>query len=212
MEIQTCPHCRTTVLPSADGTCPSCRQTFTPIERPKIEPLPLAPPLSAFADYVPEARETFMPDANPFNPYAPPKSVDFAPSPAYDRPARKGLAWILFSFGGRIPRRVFWAATIGTEVGFILIGLSIASAFPEPNSGTTGHRTSVIGDLLQLLLCVPIIWTRLAIIVKRWHDHDKSGWWVLIGLIPIIGPIWAFVELGCLRGTYGKNQYGPDPT
>jgi uncharacterized membrane protein YhaH (DUF805 family) len=52
----------------------------------------------------------------------------------------------------------------------------------------------------------------MAIYVKRWQDRDKSGWWILIGFVPIIGGIWAFVECGCLRGTMGDNRYGPDPT
>ena len=53
---------------------------------------------------------------------------------------------------------------------------------------------------------------RLAVSVKRWHDRDKPGTWVLINLIPLVGGIWAFVEVGCLRGTFGPNNYGEDPT
>jgi uncharacterized membrane protein YhaH (DUF805 family) len=54
------------------------------------------------------------------------------------------------------------------------------------------------------------IW--LAVAAKRWHDRGKSGWWTLIVLVPFIGGIWMFVEAGCLRGTVGPNNYGPDPT
>jgi hypothetical protein len=46
---------------------------------------------------------------------------------------------------------------------------------------------------------------------KRYHDRDKSAWWILICLLPIIGGIWQLIELGCLRGTEGSNDYGPDP-
>jgi uncharacterized membrane protein YhaH (DUF805 family) len=46
---------------------------------------------------------------------------------------------------------------------------------------------------------------------KRLHDRDKSGWWVLITLISILGDLWLVVECGCLRGTVGENRYGPDP-
>jgi uncharacterized membrane protein YhaH (DUF805 family) len=56
------------------------------------------------------------------------------------------------------------------------------------------------------------IWIALALHAKRWHDRGKSGWWTLIVLVPFIGAIWLFVELGCLRGTVGPNQYGADPT
>jgi Protein of unknown function (DUF805) len=47
--------------------------------------------------------------------------------------------------------------------------------------------------------------------VKRWHDRGKSGWMVLINLIPLIGWVWTLVELGLLEGTLGPNQYGEDP-
>ena len=45
-----------------------------------------------------------------------------------------------------------------------------------------------------LALYVPFIWISLAVSVKRWHDRDKSGWWILIGLVPLIGSIWQFIE------------------
>jgi uncharacterized membrane protein YhaH (DUF805 family) len=51
----------------------------------------------------------------------------------------------------------------------------------------------------------------LAISIKQWHDRGKSGWWVLIGLIPFIGAIWALIETGFLEGDPGDNQYGPNP-
>ena len=41
--------------------------------------------------------------------------------------------------------------------------------------------------------------------IKRFHDRDKSGWWVLIGLVPIIGAIWLLIELGFLKGTPGAE-------
>ncbi len=53
-------------------------------------------------------------------------------------------------------------------------------------------------------------WSSLAISTKRWHDRNKSGWWFFINLIPLIGPLWAIIETGFLRGTYGENYYGSD--
>lgn len=64
-----------------------------------------------------------------------------------------------------------------------------------------------IAGLLWLALYRP----GLALSIKRWHDRDKSGWWVLIAFVPLVGPIWALVETGFLEGTKGPNQYGPDP-
>ena len=52
----------------------------------------------------------------------------------------------------------------------------------------------------------------IIVYIKRFHDRDKSGWWVLIGLIPIIGAIWLLIELGFLKGTDGPNRFGPPVT
>ena len=69
-------------------------------------------------------------------------------------------------------------------------------------------------DMKELVLLfyagVPIfIWIRLAIAVKRWHDRNKSGWFVLINLIPVVGVLWALIENGFLVGDVSHNEYGP---
>lgn len=140
---------------------------------------------------------------NSQNPYDAPQ-FDQTLSTAASSPARR-LSWkeILFSFDGRIPRRTFWGASILILVAYFAIVLVLMMIF-----GAESGATSIGG----LIMYVPLIWSTLALQIKRWHDRDKSGWWVLIGLIPLIGPIWAFVETGCLRGTVGDNQYGADPT
>ena len=62
--------------------------------------------------------------------------------------------------------------------------------------------------IFSLLILIPAI----LIYIKRWHDRDKSGWWNLILLIPIVGAIWFLVELGFLKGTPGPNRFGPPVT
>ncbi len=54
-------------------------------------------------------------------------------------------------------------------------------------------------------------WTSLAVGAKRCHDRGRSGWFQLITLIPLIGSLWLFVELGLLKGKEGENRFGPDP-
>jgi uncharacterized membrane protein YhaH (DUF805 family) len=66
--------------------------------------------------------------------------------------------------------------------------------------------------MVALVLQVLLIWPSLAVSAKRWHDRDKSAWWILVGLIPIIGNIWILIENGFLRGTEGSNRFGDDPT
>ncbi len=106
---------------------------------------------------------------------------------------------ILFSFTGRITRKTYWLSLLGVIAAmFILIVLL----------GLLGIGESVL-NIAIVLIYIPVMWMSLAIQVKRWHDRDKSGWWVFISFIPIIGPIWAFVENGCLAGDAGVNRFGP---
>ena len=145
-----------------------------------------------------------------------------APDP-YQSPAQSGTGYpvvsqqaakdILFSFQGRIPRRTYWLWGIvsGLAIG-IVIGILGAILGPEVDPTTGAVSGGGLFGLIAGILYIPLIWIGLALGVKRWHDRGKSGWWVLIALVPIVGAIWSFVECGCLRGTVGPNQYGPDPT
>ena len=65
------------------------------------------------------------------------------------------------------------------------------------------------GILLALYSCVTFI-PNLAVAVRRLHDQDKSGWWILIGFVPLIGGIWLLI-LYFIDGTPGPNRFGPDP-
>ena len=56
-----------------------------------------------------------------------------------------------------------------------------------------------------------MIYPAVVVNIKRFHDRNKSGWWVLIALIPLVGALWIVIECGFLRGTVGDNRYGPDP-
>lgn len=47
--------------------------------------------------------------------------------------------------------------------------------------------------------------------IKRWHDHDKSGWWVLIVFIPVLGGLANILVAGFLTSAPGPNRFGPDP-
>jgi uncharacterized membrane protein YhaH (DUF805 family) len=109
----------------------------------------------------------------------------------------------LFSFEGRIPRRAYWGYS------FLIVGIFYAIVLGL--IFTLGEK-SKITMVVMMVLYVPLIWASIAIQAKRWHDRDKSGWWYFIAFIPFIGGIWAFIECGCLRGTFGLNTYGDDPT
>jgi len=108
------------------------------------------------------------------------------------------LKTLLLSFEGRIGRKTYWMCFLAFLGVAVVLG--IATAF-----------LGDIGMIIQLVLLLAMVWCGLAVQAKRWHDRDKSAWWILIGLIPVIGPIWALVENGFLRGTEGDNRFGSDP-
>jgi len=108
------------------------------------------------------------------------------------------ITQVLFSFKGRVPRSTYWYTILGTFLFFFFLGL-LSALFQASEEMFT---------MVILVLYIPVIWVSLAVQVKRWHDRDKSGWWVLITLIPIIGSIWALVENGFLAGDEGMNSYG----
>lgn len=117
---------------------------------------------------------------------------------------------LYFSFDGRIGRKTFWLKgvlplTILSIIIFFVGGLAQEWAYWE-----SGEEAQICMSLVFLPISLFLIWPNLAIVVKRWHDRDKSGWWILIGLIPIIGPMWALVETGFLEGTDGPNRFGAE--
>ena len=130
------------------------------------------------------------------NPYQPPQASLITHQPAKPMTMKD----LLFSFEGRIPRRKYWLAAL-VQMGIMVVPFGIAAAMESEAAFI------VVG-----ILCLPLIYTGLAVGAKRWHDRNKSGWWNLIGFIPYIGGLWAFIECGCLRGTDGPNNYGADPT
>jgi uncharacterized membrane protein YhaH (DUF805 family) len=140
---------------------------------------------------------------------------------------------LLIGFTGRISRAKFWIVAICC-FGFI-VAVTGATAF-FTSSLTTIFQAAIIAE-------IAIAYTAVVSAIKRLHDRNKSGWWVVLfygvpTFMPFLGAfltttvfatsafaaivmvlqfislvvmVWAFIELGCLRGTIGRNQYGPDP-
>jgi uncharacterized membrane protein YhaH (DUF805 family) len=59
-----------------------------------------------------------------------------------------------------------------------------------------------------ILVVIAIAWIAVVMQAKRWHDRNKSAWWVLVNFVPIVGQLWAIVSCCFLRGTEGNNKYG----
>lgn len=124
---------------------------------------------------------------------------------------KSAIGWMLTplqkyaSFSGRARRAEYWwfqlffvlLFTALTIVDVILFGYDPADGDPTGN---------VLAGLAALVLLLPAI----GVAIRRLHDRDKSGWWLLWGLLPLIGSLillYQYVQ----RGTAGDNRFGPDP-
>lgn len=121
---------------------------------------------------------------------------------------------LLFSFQGRVNRAPYWYVhlVLGVIQTAIFGALFAIIVYPAMQTRDPLAIQSALNTMNILsLLFFPLIWISLAVMVKRCHDRDKSGWWIFISLVPVIGAIWLFIDLGFLRGTPGPNRFGPDP-
>ena len=133
------------------------------------------------------------------------------------------MEWMLmpyrryFDFSGRSRRKEYWMFfllfVIVYAVAFALMfagGYSMtpsmdAAAPPPEMSGTMLLGAAIMG-IFVLGSLIPAI----AVQVRRFHDQDRSGWFVLLNFIPYLGSLIVLVFM-CLEGTKGPNRFGPDP-
>jgi uncharacterized membrane protein YhaH (DUF805 family) len=102
-------------------------------------------------------------------------------------------------FDGRSDRPEFWwFALINLIVSLVIWGVGIA-AF--------GFAT---GELLAVLYGLVTLLPALGVNIRRLHDTNRSGWWIVISLVPVVGPIVLIVFFAG-AGTPGPNAFGPEP-
>ena len=98
-------------------------------------------------------------------------------------------------FQGRARRAEYWQYfLVNFIITVVLEVLAAAISFPA----------------LVYIFEVAVLLPSLAVGVRRLHDTDRTGWWILIALIPIVGWI-VFLVFACSEGTRGPNKYGADP-
>jgi uncharacterized membrane protein YhaH (DUF805 family) len=105
---------------------------------------------------------------------------------------------------GRAPRSEFWWFMLFILIGNFVFGIVDSVTFGPGLEG--GEPVSLLSALFSLAVFLPSI----AVGVRRLHDLDKSGWWYLLILIPVLGTlvlIFFFVQ----EGTHGTNRFGPNP-
>lgn len=126
------------------------------------------------------------------------------------------LLHLLFSFRGRIGRGAFW---LGTLFSLVCIALAASAAaaliHAYAAASSAGLRAPWFADealvtmsvLILLAVCVMFFAALLAVQVKRWRDLGKNWLWIMVGLVPVIGPFWVLVECGVVPA-----ELPPDPS
>lgn len=154
----------------------------------------------------------------------------------------------LFSLRGRLNRAKFWLFfAVAISLSFLWMAIcarQLGSSFRDFARQVAGHGIHSASGRMAILLMVPLwilfLFPSVAVQVKRLHDRDRSGWWILLFIygpwltefvlnawgenllqtwpialgykvISSVINFWALLEFGVLRGTIGENRYGPDP-
>jgi uncharacterized membrane protein YhaH (DUF805 family) len=107
-------------------------------------------------------------------------------------------------FSGRSRRKEYWTFVLINLL--IVIALGIVTGIIASVSPTIGSVFSAIASLYSLAVLLPGI----GVVIRRLHDTGRSGWFWLIGLIPLIGAIILIIFLA-EDSKPGENQYGPNP-
>ena len=115
----------------------------------------------------------------------------------------------LFSFDGRISRKAWWLTFVAMLV--VSMGIQFAALGPMMAAASSGDPAAMENMSFPVwvwIVFIPLIWISLATQAKRWHDQDKSAWWILIGLIPFVGGLIVLIMCGFIAGTPGPNRFG----
>ena len=102
-------------------------------------------------------------------------------------------------FEGRANRPQYWYFVLTEFLAFFILELLCVIPF-----------VNIIAFLALLVLGLGLIVPGIAVSVRRLHDTNKSGWWLLLCFVPFVGSIVILVFM-CLEGTKGANKYGDEP-
>ena len=102
-------------------------------------------------------------------------------------------------FEGRANRTQYWYFVLTEILAFFILELLCVIPF-----------VNIIAFLALLVLGLGLIVPGIAVSVRRLHDTNKSGWWLLLCFVPFVGSIVILVFM-CLEGTKGANKYGDEP-
>lgn len=106
------------------------------------------------------------------------------------------------TFEGRARRKEYWFFILFNVLAVVVLGII------DVVLGTSSKETGL--GLLSGLYLLAVLLPALAVTVRRLHDTDRSGWWILIEFIPLIGGLVLLV-FTLLDSTPGSNRFGPSP-
>jgi len=134
------------------------------------------------------------------------------------------MEWMLLplkryaQFSGRSRRKEYWSFFLFVLIVSLILmyldsalglGGSTSREFQRSASGVSASYYSSAG-ILTCIFALAMFIPNLAVAIRRLHDVDKSGWWLLIGFVPLIGTI-VLIVFFLTDGSRGLNRFGPDP-
>lgn len=108
------------------------------------------------------------------------------------------------NFNGRARRKEYWMFTLFYTLLYLPVYAITMFATSQ------GMLTlALIANLLMMVIAFGLLLPALAVQVRRLHDINKSGWWILLGFVPLAN--FALLYFTLKEGDKGENLYGPDP-
>ncbi len=116
------------------------------------------------------------------------------------------MVWQKYAqFDGRSRRKEYWMFTLFNIVVCCVLYAGLLAAF------FAGQRmVGILISCVYVAYALAVLVPGIAVSIRRLHDTNKSGWWILINLVPLVGGI-IFLVLMCIEGDPGPNLYGPSP-
>ena len=123
------------------------------------------------------------------------------------RPKEMSFGDLYFSFDGRVSCSVYWKKLLIPYFLCLLVIFLFGYDANTPSPIPLSDNALIFYFIFSIIYIIP----SFSMTVKRCHDRNKSGWFLFIVLIPVIGGLWFFIETYFISGTRGANKYGPDP-
>jgi uncharacterized membrane protein YhaH (DUF805 family) len=122
---------------------------------------------------------------------------------------KDNLRHLLFSSEGRISRSTYWLytfAVLGLSYAYYLVILFVIIFY-----GTLANNSYFNFNFLWWPFGIAYVITYIFVVIKRCHDLNWSGWFVLLSIVPWVNIVFG-IFIAFVKGTSGPNQFGPDPT